>query len=241
VGQVPSEHLPYLLVGNGRLSRHLQHYLDLEGLPWRLWTRSQGRPVEDAVAGTRAVLLLISDDAIEPFLTRHADPGGPPWVHCSGSLSTSLATGFHPLMTFGDELYDLPVYRRIALVCERGGLAFTDLFPQLTNPHVVIDPADKPLYHAICTMAGNFTSLLWLRAFEVFEGRLELPRSILYPYLDQIADNLERTAAPLTGPLARRDRRTIERHLAALAGDPFEPVYRSFLSAHRAELPEETT
>ena len=69
----------------------------------------------------------------------------------------------------------------MAFVCERGGATFTDLFPELANPHVVIDPADKPLYHAICTMAGNFTTLLWLRAYEVFEGKLELPRSILFP------------------------------------------------------------
>lgn len=241
MGQVPSEKLPYLLVGSGRLSRHLQHYFDLEGLRWRLWTRSQGRPLADAMVGARAALLLISDDAIEPFLARHADPAGPPWIHCSGSLSTPLATGFHPLMAFGDELYDRVVYRRMAFVCERGGRSFTSLFPELANPHFVIDPADKPLYHAICAMAGNFTTLLWLRAFEVFEGRLELPRSVLLPYLEQIADNLVRATAPLTGPLARRDRRTIERHLAALAGDPFEPVYRSFVAAHGAGLPGEAS
>jgi predicted short-subunit dehydrogenase-like oxidoreductase (DUF2520 family) len=239
VGQVPSDSPPYLLVGNGRLSRHLQHYFDLEGIRWRLWVRSQERPLEPALRDVRSVLLLIPDDAIEPFLAHHADLAGPPWIHCSGSLSTPLAAGVHPLMTFGDELYDPAVYRRMAFVCERGAPPFGELFPELANPHFAIEPADKALYHALCTMAGNFTTLLWLRAFAVFEGRLELPRAALYPYLEQTAANLERSAEPLTGPLARGDHRTLERHLAALAGDPFEPIYRSFLIAHRVELPGE--
>jgi len=239
VGQVPSDDAPYLLVGNGRLSRHLQHYFDLEGIRWRLWARAMGLPLEGTLDGVRAVLLLIADDAIEGFLARHADPAGPPWIHCSGSLSTPLAIGVHPLMTFGDELYGHAEYRRMAFVCDRGALPFEELFPRLANPHFAIEPADRPLYHALCAMAGNFTTLLWQHAFAAFEGRLSLPRSVLYPYLEQVASNLERSASPLTGPLARGDCRTIERHLEALEGDPFHAVYESFVAAHRAVGQEE--
>ncbi|HOC42776.1 MAG TPA: DUF2520 domain-containing protein [Thermoanaerobaculales bacterium] len=234
MGQVPSDDAPYLLVGSGRLSRHLQHYFDLEGIRWRLWARAMGEPLESSIPGCRAALLLIADDAIESFLGRHARPGGPPWVHCSGSLATPLATGVHPLMTFGDELYDRADYRRMAFVCDRGGRPFEELFPRLPNPHFEIDPADRPLYHALCAMAGNFTTLLWQNAFAAFEDRLSLARSALHPYLERVAANLERSASPLTGPLARGDRRTIERHLAALEGDPFREVYQSFVAAHRA-------
>ena len=239
MGQVPSDDAPYLLVGNGQLSRHLRHYFDLEGIRWRLWARAMGQPLEGSLEGVRAVLVLISDDAIEGFLERHAGPGGPPWVHCSGSLSTPRATGAHPLMTFGDELHDHADYRRMAFVCDRGARPFAELFPQLANPHFEIEPADRPLYHALCAMAGNFTTLLWQHAFAAFEERLGLPRAALYPYLDRIAGNLERSASPLTGPLARGDRRTVERHLAALAGDPFHAVYSSFVAAHRATAREE--
>jgi len=233
VGQVPSEDAPYLLVGNGRLSRHLQHYFDLEGIRWRLWVRAMRQPLEASLAGARAVLLLIADDAVEGFLARHAGPAGPPWVHCSGSLVTPLATCVHPLMSFGDELYDHARYRRMAFVCDRGATPFAALFPRFSNPHFEIDPAQRPLYHALCAMAGNFTTLLWQHAFAAFEDRLSLPRSMLYPYLEQVASNLERSASPLTGPLARGDCRTIERHLAALDGDPFHAVYSSFVAAHR--------
>ncbi len=223
---------PYLLIGAGRLSRHLGHYFDLESIAWRRWERSNGSPLRDAIAGVGAILLLISDDAIEDFLQDNARPGDPAWVHCSGSLVTALAGGIHPLMTFSDELYDHQVYRQIPFICERGRTPFRRLFPQLANPSFEIDPGDKPLYHALSAMAGNFTTLLWGKAFADFEQRLDLPRDVLYPYLDRVADNLKHSASPLTGPLNRGDRRTVESHLAALAGDGFDDVYRAFVAAH---------
>jgi predicted short-subunit dehydrogenase-like oxidoreductase (DUF2520 family) len=226
---------PYLLVGNGRLSKHLQHYFDLESISWRVWERSSSAPVEEAVEGARAVLLLISDDALDGFLERHADPDGPPWIHCSGSVVTPLASGAHPLMSFSDELYDLETYRRIPFVCSRGGEPFATLFPDLVNPHFIIEAEHMPVYHALCTMAGNFTTLLWTKAFEEFE-RLLLPREILYPYLERVAANLEGSPSPLTGPLARGDRNTMNRHLEVLGGDAYGDVYRAFVAAHGTDL-----
>jgi len=222
---------PYLLVGDGRLSRHLQHYFDLESIGWRCWERSQPVPVEDAVRGARAILLLIADDAIRGFLEQHAHPGDPPWIHCAGGIVTSAAIGIHPLMTFGDELYDLDTYRRIPFVCDRDGEDFEVLFPELMNPHFTIDPEAKPLYHALCSMAGNFTTMLWTKALDQFEQQLQLPRQVLYPYLQQVTANLQNTPSPLTGPLVRGDRRTLEHHLEALEGDPYDGVYRAFVAA----------
>jgi predicted short-subunit dehydrogenase-like oxidoreductase (DUF2520 family) len=225
---------PYLLVGNGRLSRHLQHYLDLEGIPWRLWKRSGGTPFPDAAADARAVLVLIPDDAVVAFIEGHAEPAGPPRVHCSGSLVTQLAVGLHPLMAFGDELYDLTVYRRIPFVGERGRTSFSEIFPELANPHFQIEPELRPLYHALCAMAGNFSTLLWVKAGREFEHRLGLPAATLEPYLEQVTTNLERSETPLTGPLVRGDRSTVAVHLAALEGDPYREVYRAFVAAHDA-------
>lgn len=221
---------PYLLIGNGRLSRHLGHYFDLESIAWSRWDRSQQTSVADAVAGARAVVLLISDDAIEGFLNANARPGDPPWVHCSGSLVTDSAVGAHPLMTFAEELYDHCVYREMAFVCDRGKTPFRELFPELDNPAFELDPEHKPLYHALCSVAGNLTTVVWRRAFDDFEQRLGLPRIVLYPYLDRIADNLKHSASPLTGPLARGDRGTVRRHLEVLADDPLEQVYRAVMA-----------
>jgi predicted short-subunit dehydrogenase-like oxidoreductase (DUF2520 family) len=225
----------YLLVGRGRLSRHLEHYFGLESIPFERWDRSSVEPFESLLARAEAVVVLISDDAIEPFLARHAAGDRRRWIHCSGSLSTPLADGAHPLMLFGDELYDHATYRRIPFITERGRRSFPELFPGFENPHSEIDPGLKRLYHALCTVGGNFSTLLWMKVFEEAEGRLDLERELFYPYVEQVTRNLTASQDPLTGPLARGDERTVAGHLAALAGDPFEEVYRAFVSAYRNE------
>lgn len=230
----------YLLVGRGRLSRHLEHYLRLESIPCERWDRSSPEPFESAAQRTEAVVVLIPDDAIEGFLARHATGDRRTWIHCSGLLSTPLAEGAHPLMSFGDELYDHATYRRVPFITERGRRTFHELFPGLGNPCSEIDPDLKGLYHALCTVGGNFSTLLWMKVFREAEGRLDLDRELFYPYVEQVTRNVMASPRPLTGPLARGDERTIAGHLSALEGDPFEEVYRAFVSAWETERGERT-
>ena len=44
-----------------------------------------------------------------------------------------------------------------------------------------------------------------------------------------------RMGAPLSGPLSRGDQATLQRNLEALKGDPFEDVYRAFVSAYEQQ------
>ncbi|MCU0232867.1 MAG: DUF2520 domain-containing protein [Thermoanaerobaculales bacterium] len=219
----------YGLIGRGRVATHLGHYLELEGRPPARWDRGAKATPGQALAGCDPILLAISDDALEPFLASNAWLAGRTVVHFSGSLVLAGAHGLHPLMSFGPELYDHATYRSIPFVEERGGLRFADAFPRLPNPAWPLDPGLKPLYHALCVLGGNFTTLLWAKVYEDFEERLGLPRAVLGPYLEQVARN---TAAAgrraLTGAIARGDRGTVARDLAALGGDPYAAVYRAF-------------
>jgi predicted short-subunit dehydrogenase-like oxidoreductase (DUF2520 family) len=138
-------------------------------------------------------------------------------------------------MTFGPELYDLQVYRSIPFIEERGGCRFDDVFPTLCNQSWPLDPHLKPLYHALCVLAGNFTTMLWSKAFSEFEGCLGLPREALVPYLRQTCRNTEASGRrALTGSLARGDRETTARDLEALADDSYARVYEAFVAAFEA-------
>ena len=226
----------YGLVGRGRVAAHLTRYLELESQPCVSWHRGMREPAEEVLAGCDVVLLAISDGALPTILDAHPDFAGRPLVHFSGSLAVEGLHGAHPLMTFGPELYDLETYRSIPFITERGGARFEDLFPGLVNPSWEIDHELKPLYHALCVLAGNCTTLLWAKAVGDFESRLGLPGEALRPYLERTYRNVAASGgAALTGPLARREHETIARDLAALAGDPFGPVYRAFVEAFERE------
>lgn len=231
--QVPDVPAPIGIAGDGRLARHFAHYLTLLGLPVRTWSRRAGPPdPREALAGCRTVLLLLRDAAIEPFVHSWPDLRATTLVHCSGSLRTDVAQCAHPLMTFGPDLYDLERYARIPFVLDAGGTPLGDLLPGLPNPSYAIPADDRPHYHALAVMAGNFSTLLWSHLFDTLAARWNIPASAGVPYLEQVTANLRvdhRTA--LTGPLARGDVRTIEANRAALERDRFRGVYAAFVEA----------
>ncbi len=222
------------IIGNGRVARHFQHYLQLLGIPVRTWSRAESSiPAAEALRACDTVLLLVSDDAIVPCAEAWPEPRRTRLVHFSGSLVTPLAHAAHPLMTFGPELYDLDTYRAIPFVLDAGGPPFAELLPGLRNPSFTIPAADRPYYHALCVMAGNFSTLLWQKLFAEFEARFGIPASAAHPYLARVAANLAGDAGrALTGPIARNDARTIAANLEALEGDPFQAVYAAFVRAH---------
>jgi predicted short-subunit dehydrogenase-like oxidoreductase (DUF2520 family) len=223
----------YGIVGRGRVATHMARYLQLETLPFTVWHRGLADPPEQSLAAARVVLLAIADDALDPFLAAHPRLLERTVVHFSGSRVIDGVPGLHPLMTFGPEPYDRATYRSIPFIVERGAPGFDEVFPALSNPWRTIDPALKPLYHALCVMAGNCPTLLWQKVFVDFEARLGLPADLLAPYLRRTLENtLGDRAGALTGPLARGDRATVERNLEALGGDPWAGVYRAFASCH---------
>lgn len=245
MGQVPGNASPRPIgvVGDGRMARHFLHYLRLLGYPpgaIRMWSRAQQRAIritpEHALQGCGPIFILIKDDAIDPFLRQHPALTDHDCVHFSGSVSTPLAEGFHPLCTFGPELYAEAEYRTIPFITSTDPARLREWIPALPNPVHRIAECDRPLYHALCAMAGNFTTLLWRKLFSEFSERLGLPREAAYPYLARITANLmDHPEAALTGPLARGDFGTIEQHLRALQGDAFQDVYRAFTEAYSAK------
>lgn len=221
----------YTIIGSGRVASHFSHYLRLEGLPFKSWARREHRTADlDKLLETSShVLILISDDAVEEFIGSNPGLDAKILVHFSGSLISPRAAGAHPLMSFSTETYPLEVYRSIPFILEEGRAGFEDLLPGLSNPHFYIDPEKKALYHSLCVLSGNFTTLLWDKFFTELPESFDIPPGAAYPYLRGICRNLElEQGDALTGPLARGDVETVRRNLEALSGDPFEKIYRAF-------------
>ena len=236
----PSREPDLLLIGDGRLARHLGRYFEQLGLSYAAWSRrmhAEGRCPELrqlAHSRTRA-LLAISDGAIEPFIGAHPELGSAVRVHFSGRLASRLAIGAHPLFSFAGTLYQRELYERIPFVIDQGSPPLASLIPGLPNPSFFIEPERRSRYHALCVLAGNFTTLLWRKLFFELDGELGIAREQALPYLESVTRGLAGKAAPLSGPLSRGDQATIQRNLEALRGDPFEEVYRAFVFAYEQQ------
>jgi len=229
-----------LLIGDGRLARHLSCYLEQLGLahaPWSRRMHAEGQcPELNALVHSRThALLAISDGAIEPFISAHPELGSAVCVHFSGRLSSPLAIAAHPLFSFAGTLYDRELYERIPFVIERGAPPVASLIPGLKNLSFFIEPERRSRYHALCVLAGNFTTLLWRKFFFELDCELGIALEHALPYLESVTRGLAGKGAPLSGPLSRGDQATVQRNLEALKGDPFEEVYRAFVSAYEQQ------
>jgi hypothetical protein len=231
----------YTIIGDGRVAKHFTYYLDLLNIPFRQWarTRCSENDLLLKVEDSTHIPILISDSAIERFIRDHPGLSGKTLIHFSGSLVTPLACGAHPLMTFTEELYNKELYSAIPFILDEGRTPFEQLLPGLSNEHHYVDPKLRPLYHALCVTSGNFTTILWDSFFSRLTDKLGLPPEVAHPYLDQISKNLKsQKTPPLTGPLARKDRKTIAANLEALEGDPLQKVYHGFLEAMNFRIRE---
>jgi len=233
--QVPSNNIQYsyLIVGNGKLSKHFQNYFSLKNISYKVWTRSSEEAFQSIGQYAGSILVLIKDDELQNFIESNHKKLSTykTWIHCSGMLSTSLAESVHPLMTFTDELYDLKNYESICFITEKGRKSFKELFPELKNSNYQIESSEKTLYHAFCVLSGNFTTMIWQFFFDYLKSK-NLPESAAYLYLTAVTDNLKINSAPLTGPVQRNDNNTIKKHLESLSNHPVKNIYISFLEAY---------
>lgn len=224
----------YLIIGNGKLAKHLHYYFKLLGINYISWHRNSDINLDKLVKQVPKILLPISDDAIVNFITENKlNFTDKTLIHFSGSLYTQLAFGAHPLMTFSDKLYSLDFYKKIPFVIEKNRLKFSELFPSLPNSSYEIDVDKKSLYHAWCTISGNFTSILWKNFFDRLEDEFNINKKAAFPYMKAIFNNLKKLENPVTGPFVRNDSVTIQKHLNSLKQDPFKEVYNSFLDLYK--------
>lgn len=191
--QVPDYYL--LIIGQGRVGRHLTRYFSLlnrpgKALPYSVWCALTPEAQQNDVDRASHILLAIKDDAIAATIQRYPVLKQRCLLHCSGSVTVPDAHRAHPLMTFADQPYDLATYQHIPFVIDEEGPPFSTLYPGLLNPHATIPRSATALYHAWCVMTNNFTTLLWQQAMSVFETQLQLPRAYLMPLLTQTMKQL---------------------------------------------------
>jgi 2-dehydropantoate 2-reductase len=137
--------------------------------------------------------------------------------------------------SFAGTFYERELYERIPFVIDQGCPPLALLIPGLPNPSFFIEPERRERYHALCVLAGNFTTLLWRKPFFELDVELGMPREQALPYLESITRGIRGMGLSLSGPLSRGDRTTLQRNLEALKSDPFGQVYSAFVSAYEQQ------
>jgi predicted short-subunit dehydrogenase-like oxidoreductase (DUF2520 family) len=183
-------------------------------------------------------LLCVPDRAIAE-VARGIEPG--PWVaHVSGA--TPLAAlepharrfSIHPLQTLvpggGPGQLD-GAWGAVTAESEEARVHALWLAETLGLRPFALADDKRALYHAGAAVASNFLVTLYRVAGRLVE-EAGAPPDVLVPLMERtIANGFE-----LTGPIARGDWETIERHLTAIRDDApdLEHLYRALAEATRA-------
>lgn len=230
----------YLLIGNGRVSRHFQYYFSHLNLSFAVWYRPIPLiKLKEQLKICTHILLLINDDAIGNFIKENLMYTSACCIHFSGSLIIENAYGAHPLMTFGKNLYTKECYENIYFVIDDDAPSFEKLMPGVPNLYSRLQKTLKEKYHALCVLSGNFSCLLWQKLFFSLENEFNIPSAAAYPFLQQQTKNLlEHYSSSLTGPLVRNDTQTMNKNICALKNDVFQQAYQSFITCYQSQKME---
>jgi predicted short-subunit dehydrogenase-like oxidoreductase (DUF2520 family) len=180
------------------------------------------------------VFVPTPDDAIAQACGEVQWHGGQSVVHCSGAHSVDILESakelgarvgsFHPLQTFAgvDQAIENLPGSTFALEAEGALLSTLKELTQLLNGHwVELKPGDKVLYHVAAVFACNYLVTLVKLALDLWQdfgvSSKDATRALL-PLVKGTMNNIDNIGLPncLTGPIARGDLGTIEKHLNAL-------------------------
>ena len=201
----------------------------------------QGKVFDDnrsAAEEGQWVILTVPDDVIETVAEELAD-SGIKWqnrfvFHCSGLYSTealntlekrgALVASIHPVQSFAQKKPASRVFEDIFFGLEGKPEALklaTGITRQLGGKFFILEPGDKPLYHAACSMASNFLATLLATASQLLSqaGLADsMAPQVLIPLVQGTLQNVNKFDAggALTGPVARGDAKSIAKHLEAL-------------------------
>lgn len=215
-----------------------------------------GRPMDrltSQLVAADVVLIATPDEAIWRVAEELALIGGEEWrgkvvMHTSGALDSSVleplaragaATGsLHPMQTFSNQ--NMPELAGSMFGIEGSAAALKvarKMVRQMGAVAVRLSGVNKAAYHAAGSFACSYalalveagTRLLMAQGFT----RRQATRALL-PLTRQTLDNLERLGprAAWTGPMARGDYATVEKHAEALADFPRE-LFDAYVSVSR--------
>lgn len=189
-----------------------------------------------------ALFLTTTDDAVAEVAAElagvEAFHDGQMVLHLSGALTSgalapaaalgAIALSLHPIQSFASVEQAIAILPGSYFSIEgdpRGYEFAREIVAALQGQSFLLDSSAKVLYHAACVAASNyFVGLLACSLDLLAEANIpeEMRLPALLPLVEGTLNNIRSLGIPhaLTGPIARGDAGTLQKHLAALEDLP---------------------
>jgi len=229
---------PVRVVGGGRAGSSLA--LALRGVGWPVEVIGRDGDVVGAAHGVDLLVLAVPDGAIASVARTVSPVASTVVAHLAGSLGLDVlapharTAALHPLVALPNTDVGAARLAAGAWFALAGDPIVARVVDALGGSSFTVADDDRAAYHAAAVIASNHLVALLDQVAAV------APRGVPFDaYLDLVratVDNVSELGPvdALTGPAARGDDATIERHLAALA--PEERALYELLAARCARM-----
>jgi len=219
----------YDFIGASRLSR--KHDSSTDSLVSNFHLLSSNQEVADAAD----VVFITTPDGVIPDVVKEVSwRAGQSVVHCSGADSVdileparkvgAMVGGFHPLQTFAgvkEAIENIPGSTFAIEAEEPLKSTLKKIAAAMDGQYIELTAGDKVAYHAAAVFACNYLVTLVKLATDLWQTFSITPdraTNALLPLIRGTLHNIETIGIPdcLTGPIARGDTGTIEKHIKIL-------------------------
>jgi len=192
------------------------------------------RIAQEVADNAEHVFMTTPDDFIPKVASELAWRPEQNVVHCSGAASIdileqaersgAMVGSFHPCQAFAsvDQAIENLPGSTFAIEAQTPLLdILKDMASSIGCDWIVLKPGDKALYHAAAVFVSNYSVALLKVATDLFQN-FDVPTAqatkVLMPLIQGNLNNMRNLGLPacLTGPIARGDVSTIEKHISAL-------------------------
>ena len=232
-----------VIIGAGRLGRSVSKLLDIQNISHQLLRKANPIPKADIY------YLSVPDSELKNVV--HLIPPVGVCLHAAGSIGPEVLAPhpchgvLHPIMSFPGPEVGIPQGEIPATFCGMSEAAQAAYWlGEKLGFTVYTMSGNRAVYHAAAVMAGNYAStLLRMAGALMAECGVEEPHRALLPLAEQSLRNSAShpLSEALTGPIARGDVETIQRHQAALEKNHphIKAAYDALLLATVAQLKAE--
>jgi predicted short-subunit dehydrogenase-like oxidoreductase (DUF2520 family) len=223
----------FRVLGPGRAGRSLMAALDAVGGYRSLGAWGRDRSPVEAAHGADILFIATPDDVVAEVAAAVCPVETTAVIHLSGSLGLDVLAGharrgsMHPLVPLPTPAIGADRLRSGITLAVAGDPAARSVAEALGGKVVEVDDRHRAAYHAAAVIASNHLVAL-MGQVERVAASAGLPLEAFAGLMQAACEDAVALGPrkALTGPAARGDWETVERHRSAIAGMP----------AHRTEL-----
>lgn len=220
-----------VLIGKGNVATHLKAALEKQNFPV---SQVNSRTLENIPDGD-VYIFSVKDDALPEVLEKFPAKEGL-FVHTAGSIPMDVFHGansrygvLYPLQTFSkNRSID---FDHIPLFIEANNQSDEDLLKTIaeaiSSKVTILDSEKRKYLHLAAVYACNFVNHLYKLSAQILEEQ-DLSYDLLLPLIEETANKASRMHPKdaQTGPAARSDKKTMDRHLDLLPDGDIKEIYR---------------